>query len=204
MSQRPGLLYNFLSHPFIYIIFQKLMSGTSYRKNLILKKVKNKKIKILDIGCGPAEILNYLPGCIYYGFDIDKRQIEYARKKYKGNKFYFFCKKFTENDIGKLPKFDYVILFGILHHLKNDEAKNILRLCKKVMKNHAVLLTEDPILIKNQNKIAKFLIENDRGMNVRTKSQYLELVKNYFKKTQSSVTKQFFVPYTWFSMFCSK
>ena len=37
------------------------------------------------------------------------------------------------------------------------------------MKKNSKLLTEDPILIKNQNFVAKFLIEKDRGSNVRKK-----------------------------------
>ena len=44
------------------------------------KKISKIKFKILDIGCGPAEILDYIPECEYYGYDIDKRAINFARK----------------------------------------------------------------------------------------------------------------------------
>ena len=64
--------------------------------------------------------------------------------------------------------------------------RNILRLCKNNEKN-AKLITEDPILLSKQNPIAKFIITRDRGLNVRTKSQYLELVKAYFKKINSKL-----------------
>ena len=47
------------------------------------------------------------------------------------------------------------------------------------MKKNSKLLTEDPILIKDQNFIAKFLISRDRGMNVRRKEEYI--LGNYFK-----------------------
>ena len=72
------------------------------------------------------------------------------------------------------------------------------------MKKNAVLLTEDPILIKNQNPIARFLIKNDRGMNIREKSNYLKLVNVYFKNIRAKITHQFFIPYTWFSTICKK
>ena len=66
------------------------------------------------------------------------------------------------------------------------------------------LLTEDPIFVKNQNFIAKFLISRDRGMNVRTEGNYINLIKINFKKIKSKITHQFFIPYTWHSMICKK
>ena len=169
MSQRTSKIYNLINSPLFYIFFQKIMSGTSFRKKIIIKNIKNSKVKVLDIGCGPAEVLNYIPNSVYYGYDIDPRSINYAKKKYKDNNHHFFCKKFGKSEIKKLPKIDYVILFGIVHHLNDEEVKNLFELCKKVMKKNAVLLTEDPILIKNQNPIARFFIKNDRGMNIREK-----------------------------------
>ena len=55
------------------------------------------------------------------------------KKKYK-NRGKFYCKKFTSRDIKKLPKFDHVLLFGILHHLNDDEIKNLMILVKKNFK----------------------------------------------------------------------
>jgi len=204
MSQRTSKIYNLINSPLFYIFFQKIMSGTSFRKKIIIKNIKNSKVKVLDIGCGPAEVLNYIPNSVYYGYDIDPRSINYAKKKYKDKNHHFFCKKFGKSEIKKLPKIDYVILFGIVHHLNDEEVKNLFELCKKVMKKNAVLLTEDPILIKNQNPIARFLIKNDRGMNIREKSNYLKLVNVYFKNIRAKITHQFFVPYTWFSVICKK
>jgi len=204
MSQRTNRLYNLVNSPLVYIFFQKIMSGTSFRKKIIEDNIDNKKFKILDIGCGPAEILKYIPNSIYYGYDIDKRSIDYAKKKYKNKNHRFYCKYFRKSEIRKLPKFDYVILFGILHHLKNKEVNTILNLCKKVMKKNALLLTEDPIFLKKQNFIAKFLINKDRGLNVRSKNEYIGLVNNHFQNIKSKITHQIFVPYTWFSMICKR
>ena len=44
--------------------------------------VKGKKI--LDIGCGTAQIVRYLGDADeYVGFDMSPRYVEYARKKYR-------------------------------------------------------------------------------------------------------------------------
>ena len=204
MSQRINQIYNFINSPLVYRIIQYIMSGTSFRNSIIKKNIKKNNLKILDIGCGPAQILEQIPRCDYYGYDIDQRSIQYAKKKYRQKNYHFYCKKFNKTEIKKLPKFDFVIFFGILHHLSNKEADKMLTLCKRIMKKNSKLLTEDPILVEKQNIIAKFLIEKDRGINVRQKKEYINLLKKHFKKIKNKVTHQFFIPYTWFTTICSK
>ena len=65
------------------------------------------------------EILEHIPKCEYYGYDIDKRSITYAKNKYK-KKFHFFYQKFEKSDLKKLPKFD-VIIFWDFTSLNNLE-----------------------------------------------------------------------------------
>ena len=203
MTQRKNQIYNFINNPLIYKIIQGVMSGTSFRNSIIKKNITKNNLKILDIGCGPAQILEHIPQCDYYGYDIDRRSIQYAKKKYYQKNYHFYCKKFNKTELKKLPKFDFIIFFGILHHLSNKEVYEILKLCKKIMKKNSKLLTEDPILIENQNVIAKFLIKKDRGLNVRNKQEYINLLKKHFKKIKNKVTHQYFIPYTWFTTVCS-
>ncbi len=204
MSQRKSQIYNLINKPFVYKFIQKVMSGTSFRNNIVRKNITRENLKILDIGCGPAEILEHIPKCKYYGYDIDKRSIKYAKEKYHQKNYHFYCKKFSKTEVRKLPKFDFIIFFGILHHLNNDEVDMILNLCKKTMKKKCKLLTEDPIFIEKQNIIAKFLIKRDRGMNVRKKNEYVNLLKKHFKKVKPQISHQSFIPYTWFTTVCSR
>ncbi len=45
--------------------------------------------RILDIGCGPGDILDSPPPVDYYGFDLNDAYIRFARRKYSGRgKFY--------------------------------------------------------------------------------------------------------------------
>ena len=204
MSQRKNQLYNLINNPIVYKIIQRLMSGTSFRNNIVKKNITKNNLKILDIGCGPAEILDHIPNCEYYGYDIDQRSIKYAKKKYHQRNYNFFCKKFNKSELKKLPKFDYIIFFGILHHLNNNEANKMLNLCKKKMKKKSKLLTEDPIFLDKQNIIARFLIAKDRGTNVRKKKDYMNLLKKHFKIIKPKITHQLFIPYTWFTTICTK
>ena len=180
------------------------MSGVSTRA-LLVKNVVNKNAKVLDIGCGTAKIIESLPPLVdYYGYDISKKYINYAKKKYTSKTNNFYCKKFNIKEINKLPKFDFILLFGIMHHLDDEELYKIFPILKKTLKKHGILITCDPIFTKKQNIIANFLVKSDVGNNVRYKNGYLKLLNKHFNKINSKIQKQAFIPYTWFSTQCKK
>ena len=203
MSQRDNFLYRILSFPIIYRSIQLLASGISFRKKFVLKNtIKGKKINVLDVGCGPADILEVIPNCNFYGFDIDPSIIRYAKKKYNNKNYKFFCKEFSSRELKRLPKFDLVILFGVIHHLDDIKCTNLLKVLKKTLKVNGKLISCDPVLDDNQNFIARFLIKNDRGKNVRYADHYFELNKKIFKKIECKTYNQNFIPYTWFTSIC--
>jgi len=179
------------------------MSGTSFRDKIIKNQIIKNDVNVLDIGCGPATILESLPRVNYFGFDINSNYINYAKNKYQGSGN-FFCKKLTNKDLKTLPKFDHVLLLGVLHHLSDSEVLNLLSIIKKLLKKNGNVITEDPIFIKNQNLISKFIIKRDRGNNVRDKENYIKLIKRKFKHVKSTIYHQKFIPYTWFVMIFKK
>jgi len=75
---------------------------------------------------------------------------------------------------------------------------------KKVLKRKGNIITLDNIFTTNQNFVAKFLIQMDKGNNVRSKSGYLNILKKHFKKINSKIHHQKFIPYTWFVADCTK
>ena len=54
-----------------------------------------------------------------------------TQKKNIKKKGIFLCRNFGQKEIKRLPKFDYILLIGILHHLTNDQILNLLRNIKK-------------------------------------------------------------------------
>jgi len=202
MSQKNKGIYSLLSNTFFYSLVQRVMSGTSFRKKIIKKYITKHNAKVLDIGCGPAEILDTLPKIKYYGFDINPIYINSAKKKYE-DKGKFFCKKFTNKNTKYLPKFDHVLLLGVLHHLSDKEINTLMPNIKKVLKRKGNIITLDNIFIHKQNFIAKFLIQMDKGENVRSRKGYLNILKNHFKKINSKIYHQKFIPYTWFATNCT-
>ncbi len=65
------------------------------------------------------------------------------------------------------------------------------------------MISLDNIFIKNKNIIAKKLIDLDRGKNVRSKSQYINILNKNFKHIKSRIYNQKFIPYTWYVAKCS-
>ena len=71
--QKSNFIYQVLSYPFFYILSQKLMSSLSFNESIVKKYVKKKFINILDVGCGPADILNGLDHINYYFYRIKNK-----------------------------------------------------------------------------------------------------------------------------------
>lgn len=204
MGQVTTGLRSILSLPIVYNAFQYLMGAKKGKKFFVLNYMKpSNGDNILDIGCGPAEILNYLPEVNYWGFDISEIYIAKAKSKFQrfGT---FCCKNLTVQDLGNLPEFDIVIATGVLHHLDDVEAKKLVCLAYKALKPGGRFVTVDPCLQKGQNPVARFLIKLDRGQNVRNHKAYVDLVSSIFQKIDTEVRHRAWIPYTHCYMECTR
>lgn len=193
-----------LSHPFIYSTLQSLMGAHQARKSFVANFVKPfPGMKVLDVGCGPADILAYLPAVDYWGFDISDDYIKQARKRF-GKAGHFQCKRLQAADLDSLPSFDVVLAMGLIHHLDDDVAIEVIRLASKALKPGGRLLTIDPCLDPSQSPIARFLIRNDRGQNVRNGAGYDVLARAVFESPRIEVRHKAWIPYTHCYMECQK
>jgi SAM-dependent methyltransferase len=193
-----------LSNSFFYTAFQSIMGAHKSRQRFVKNWVKSYDgMSILDIGCGPADILEYLPGVDYYGFDISEVYIERAKERF-GVRGQFYCKELEFDDLVVLPKFDVVLALGLLHHLDDAVAQNVLQISYEALRPGGRLLTIDPCLDPTQSAVARFLIRNDRGQNVRDKQEYKELTESYFESPRVEVCHQVWIPYTHCFMECQK
>jgi SAM-dependent methyltransferase len=192
-----------LSHPLIYSSFQALMGPRSIRRNFVADFVKPEPgMSVLDIGCGPADILDYLPAVDYRGFDISDAYIQHAQKRF-GSRGRFACKLLEAGDLAALPKFDVVLALGLIHHLDDAEAIAMMRLAVAALKPGGRLITIDPVLDAKQNLIARFLVRRDRGQNVRDKIGYESLASELFSSLRIEVRHQAWIPYTHCMMECT-
>jgi SAM-dependent methyltransferase len=193
-----------LSHPQIYRAFQNLMGAERLRKQLVSEFVRPVPGQtILDIGCGPADILNHLPQVNYFGFDISRQYIEQAKGRF-GNRGQFFCQPLAAADLKVLPKAQLVFAFGLLHHLSDSSAEEVLQLAFSALAPGGRLITFDPCYEPGQHPLAKFLIARDRGHHVRHKAGYQRLVETAFQSPRVEIQHARWIPYTRCIMECFK
>ena len=77
MAQTTTGLHSILSSATAYRLFQGLLGGHATRAAFVRDQIRPfAGANILDIGCGPADVLDYLPATVNYrGFDISERYI---------------------------------------------------------------------------------------------------------------------------------
>lgn len=195
-----------LSPPEVYNLCMNLLKGNGARRTFVETYIRPYAgMRILDLGCGPANILDCLPkDIVYTGVDLSQSYIDAAQKKY-GARGFFFCAPLDSLSKIGLKEFDIVMGIGVLHHLDDGQAENFFKIVSKVLTAKGRCLTIDPCLISQQHAIARFLISLDRGRNVRTPDQYKNLIGNLFPHvTQVVAHNRLRVPYTHCIMECSK
>ena len=174
-----------LKHPLVYQLSQNAAGFFRARVQAIGAYLPMESgEKVVDIGCGPGLIVNYLPPKIsYLGFDIDERYIAYARAHF-GDKGRFFCHIFDEDAAHKYGPIDVVMMHGVLHHLDDDEVYRTLRVIKGSRRTGERLFTLDGCFADGQSPLARFLLKSDRGQHVRMREQYESLMVRYFDTVQ--------------------
>jgi SAM-dependent methyltransferase len=204
MAQITSGIRAIFSSPVIYSAFQNLMGAHTFRIRFVEEFVRPfPGCTILDIGCGPADILAYLPEVNYNGFDVSDAYISRARTQF-GRMGQFHCKGLTFSDVGNMPKADIVFALGLLHHLDDDTASQVMRLAAEALKSGGRLLTFDPCFDAEQNFVSRFLVGIDRGQNVRTRVGYTALASEVFESTRVVVRHRAWIPYTHCFMECTR
>jgi SAM-dependent methyltransferase len=161
------------------------------------------RARILDIGCGPGSLLDFLPDDVrYVGCDVSSRYIAYAANKY-GRRAKFFC-----SDAAALPRsdeFDIVLATGVLHHLNDSDANALFNAAADRLAAGGRLVTLDNAYVDGQSKAARWIISMDRGRHVRTPTQYEDLARARFPTIRSFIRHDLLrIPYTHFIMECSR
>ena len=182
MSQITSGLRAVLSHPIVYNSFQSLLGANRGCELFVEDDLRIESGQtVLDIGCGTAEILNHLPEDIeYYGFDISEDYIVSAQKNFGCRNATFHHGLFDEKTLANLPGIDVAYTSGVLHHINDDEAKQLFGLVAKALNKDGRFISADPCFIEGQNFISKFFIERDRGQNIRTPDELRKLAETCF------------------------
>ncbi len=194
-----------LAYSGAYDLLQTCVGATKARSILAATYIRAKPgDRVLDIGCGTAQIRSHLPEVIYHGYDPQPRYIEGARSRLRGVPGCTLeCVAANDLDPRDLPKFEIVLAIGVLHHLSDADAVALAALARQTLTDGGRLISLDPCLCNTRSAVAGFLIRRDRGRYVRRADAYRMLVRSAFGSVRASVRHDLLrVPYTHLVMEC--
>lgn len=139
----------------------------------------NKKINLIDYGCGNGLLLEYLPKeklSKYHGLDINLDSINYAKDHYKFKKINFeLMQQGNVINLGKSNSVDAIILIGVLQYMTQKEIDLFLKEARKVLRKDGIIIIScavDHVLYRIFNIYRLFLPNN-----FINKENFLDLVR---------------------------
>lgn len=182
MAQVTTGIRSVLSLPSVYDMFQEMLGASHSRETICREHIRaSAGDLVVDVGCGTASILDHLPrGIAYIGFDLSERYIEAARQAY-GDRGVSHCRDITSIGPDEVPRCTVAIAIGILHHLDDAGATNLIKALNDRLVPGGRLITVDPAYWPGLSGAARFLISRDRGQNVRNGEDYRALAARIFR-----------------------
>jgi SAM-dependent methyltransferase len=193
-----------LSLPAVYSLFRRLVGRDGARSVYAREHLRLQPgQRVLDIGCGTGDILQFLPPVDYVGYDISPRYIERARRRF-GQRGEFHCGAVGDALLPGACRYDLVIAHGLLHHLDDDAARKLFRAAKRALKPGGRLVTFDGCFSEDQSVAARLFLSLDRGKHVRERCAYEGLARGDFDAVRSFVRHDLIrIPYTHLIMECT-
>jgi SAM-dependent methyltransferase len=162
----------------LYNYFQDLIGGNRLRRWFIDTHVRAKaRDTIIDIGCGPGQILPWLPSVEYIGFDVNGSYIAAAQGKYGDRGTFVVGDTRAIWDDLRFQAADIVIGLGILHHLDDEQAAHCIRFAHRALKQGGRFVCLEACWIPNQGFVSRYVMSPDRGQHIRTEQSYCDLVQ---------------------------
>jgi len=189
--------------PRIYLLIQRLLGFHGARRWCLEQMVRPRPgMRVLDVGCGPGAVRDLLGDVEYTGFDTDTDAIEYARRRHAGGGL-FVDGELDARIAARRGPFDRILLFGILHHLDDGKAAQLLATCRGLLATGGSVFTLDGCYRSGQPRIDRFQLDHDQGEYVRDRVGYVSLARNTFPVVEERVLDEHTrLPYTLFVMEC--
>jgi SAM-dependent methyltransferase len=206
LSMMISTVHRALSFAPVYRGFQLLFGADRARRKHVAVHIRPSPGDFLvDLGCGPGDILDYLPNVRYLGFDVNPAYIKAALSRY-GSRGEFRMSSVNRAELTDLfGHADIVMANGVVHHLDDEDAERLFALASSLLKSGGRLVTIDPVLHPNQGHVRRWLVSRDRGQYVRSPERYLAVARRHFSGVSECLDDHMLrFPYSHFIMECRK
>src|SRR5271166_1014570 len=195
-------LRSLLAIPAAYNLWWNVVGGPGFARVLVREYLQPRVgARILEIGCGPGTIVGYLPQVEYLGFDLSSKYIDMARKRFPQAQF--VCERVSQFSLAKQQSFDAVLALGIVHHLDDQEARQLFQIAYDALKSGGKLITFDGVWTNDQSPAARWLLAKDRGEHVRNEGAYMNIASQVFANVRASVRHDLIrIPYSHLILEC--
>lgn len=162
------------NHPVLFIFCRSLLENDFKAIRAVISRELRlgEGLRTLDLGCGPGAFADLFNGGDYVGADCNPRYIEYAQRRRKGT--------FVLGDARKLDlpdgRFDQVLIFGLLHHLPDDDVRAVLSEARRTLiPGGRILVIEDIPAISRLNLLGHLIHSVENGEHIRPAQEYRRL-----------------------------
>jgi hypothetical protein len=177
-----------LANPTLYHFLRQVATGGIPFKNWVkLCGLTDPQARVGDIGCGPADILSYVPAetkpAFYLGIDMSSIYLDSARAQAARRGI---AAEFVELDLTSLVenrrlqeelvnllvsrRISQVILIGVIHHIDDQAARTVLDLAGQASSVQRVATVD--MCYQPGRWVNNWHCRHDRGQCVRTEPQY--------------------------------
>jgi SAM-dependent methyltransferase len=171
--------------PWLYRLFQRLVGGDNLRRILSRDYIQAEPgQRLLDLGCGPGDLVPYLPQTDYYGLDANGAYLQDARSR-----FGLAAECCFQQELGpgsQLPEgpFHRIVALGLLHHLDDASVEWLLAQASSRLAQGGHWTSIDPCYHRGQSWWSRWWVSRDRGQHVRPLEVYAQMARQHFGQVE--------------------
>jgi SAM-dependent methyltransferase len=169
-----SLVERISDHPVLFIFCRRILENDFKAIRALIRRdlAVGQGRRTLDLGCGPGAFADLFAGDPYVGADLNARYIAHAQRKCPGT--------FVVGDARRLDlpaaSFDQVLIFGLLHHLSDEDVRAVLGEVRRLLvPGGRALVIEDIPAISKVNLIGHLIHRVENGEHIRPTEDYRRL-----------------------------
>jgi len=183
-------------HPRIWLILQLAMGGTYDKRRLAIKHYANQR-RVLEIGCAVGNVsmaFRRFPNIIFVGVDLNPNAIAVARSMFRDDPRFKFVAGTAQSLIGREEPFDLVLLAGVLHHVDDDAAVELIDTAAQLLSPAGILIISEPEPARAWDPwLVRFYGRIERGKWVRGRDELIALTRSSRARLVVSDSEESFI-----------